>query len=164
MELPARLRESGGLRLSEAVDGVGTYLEDLVRTSTAPVVGDRIASAGEFIEYLALAEGEARPPETTETVDPSLAKPGDRLEGGFVVVRKLGRGGTADALVVRREGEEEELVLKVAVDETHGDRLRAEAEVLRRLHHQNIVRFIDFTYRLRPRRNSYGESRRSYVG
>jgi Protein kinase domain/Nuclease-related domain len=30
LELPARLRESGGLRLSDAVDGISTYLEDLV--------------------------------------------------------------------------------------------------------------------------------------
>ena len=46
-------------------------------------------------------------------------------------------------MLVRRNGEDDELVLKVAVDETHGDRLQAEAAVLRRLHHQNIVRIID---------------------
>ena len=80
---------------------------------------------------------------STTTVDPSIAKRDDQLEGGFVVVRKLGRGGTADALLVRRNGEDDELVLKVAVDETHGDRLQAEAAVLRRLHHQNIVRIIN---------------------
>ncbi len=143
LELPAKLREGGGLRLAEAVDGIGTFLEDLVRASTAPVVRDRIASAGEFLEYLALAETDARAQDSTTTVDPSIAKRDDQLEGGFVVVRKLGRGGTADALLVRRNGEDDELVLKVAVDETHGDRLQAEAAVLRRLHHQNIVRIID---------------------
>jgi hypothetical protein len=46
-------------------------------------------------------------------------------------------------LLVRRNGEDDELVLKVAVDKTHGDRLQAEAAVLRRLHHQNIVRNVD---------------------
>ena len=143
LELPAKLREGGGLRLAEAVDGIGTFLEDLVRASTAPVVRDRIASAGEFLEYLALAETDARAQDATTTVDPSIAKRDDQLEGGFLVVRKLGRGGTADALLVRRNGEDDELVLKVAVDETHGDRLQAEAAVLRRLHHQNIVRIID---------------------
>src|SRR5450631_3970996 len=66
----------------------------------------------------------------------------DSLDGGFVVVSKLGRGGTADALLVRRDGEKEELVLKVAVDEAHGDRIRAEAAVLALLRHQNIVRII----------------------
>jgi hypothetical protein len=131
------------LRLAEAVDGVGTFLEDLVRASTAPVVRDRIASAGEFLEYLALAETDARAQEPSTTVDPSIAKRDDNLDAGFVVIRKLGRGGTADALLVRRDGEDEELVLKVAVDEAHGDRLQAEAAVLRRLHHQNIVRVID---------------------
>ena len=143
LDLPAKLREGGGLRLTAAVDGVGTFLEDLVRASTTPVVRDRIASAGEFLEYLALAETDARAQESATTVDPSIAKRDDRLDGGFVVVRKLGRGGTADALVVRRDGEDDELVLKIAVDEAHGDRLRAEAAVLRRLHHQNIVRIIE---------------------
>lgn len=143
LDLPAKLREGGGLRLVEAVDGIGTFLEDLVRASTAPIVRDRIASAGEFLEYLALAETDARAQDSATTVDPSIAKRDDRLDGGFVVVRKLGRGGTADALVVRRDGEDDELVLKVAVDEAHGDRLQAEAAVLRRLHHQNIVRIID---------------------
>ncbi|RWO03900.1 MAG: BREX system serine/threonine kinase PglW [Mesorhizobium sp.] len=143
LDLPAKLREGGGLRLAEAVDGVGTFLEDLVRASTTPIVRDRIASAGEFLEYLALAETDARAQDSTTTVDPSIAKRDDQLDGGFVVLRKLGRGGTADALLVRRNGEEDELVLKVAVDETHGDRLQAEAAVLRRLHHQNIVRIID---------------------
>ena len=143
LNLPAKLREGGGLLLAEAVDGVGTFLQDLVRASTVPIVGDRIASAGEFLEYLALAETDARVQDSTTLVDPSIAKRDDQLDGGFVVVRKLGRGGTADALVVRRDGEDDELVLKVAVDEMHGDRLQAEAAVLRRLHHQNIVRIID---------------------
>jgi serine/threonine protein kinase len=143
LELPAKLREGGGLRLAEAVDGIGTFLEDLVRASTAPVVRDRIASAGEFLEYLALAETDARAQESTTTVDPSIAKRDDQLEGGFVVLSKLGRGGTADALLVRRDGEKDELVLKVAVDAAHGDRLQAEAAVLRSLRHPNIVRIID---------------------
>jgi serine/threonine protein kinase len=143
LELPAKLREGGGLRLAEAVDGIGTFLEDLVRASTAPVVRDRIASAGEFLEYLALAETDARAQDSTTTVDPSIAKRDDQLEGGFVVLSKLGRGGTADALLVRRDGEKDELVLKVAVDAAHGDRLQAEAAVLRSLRHPNIVRIID---------------------
>ena len=143
LDLPAKLREGGGLRLAQAVDGIGTFIEDLVRASTAPVVRDRIASAGEFLEYLALAETDARAQDSATTVDPSIAKRDDELEGGFVVVRKLGRGGTADALLVHRNGEDDELVLKVAVDEVHGDQLQAEAAVLRRLHHQNIVRIID---------------------
>ena len=65
------------------------------------------------------------------------------LDCDFTVINRLGRGGSADALLVRRNDSEEALVLKVAIDAAHADRVRAEAEVLRRLHHhQNTVRFI----------------------
>ncbi len=51
----------------------------------------------------------------------------------------MGRGSSADALLVCRDGSEEEAILKVASDIAHNDRLIAEGEVLARLHHQNIV-------------------------
>lgn len=51
----------------------------------------------------------------------------------------MGRGSSSDALLVRRDGSDEEHVLKVACDVAHNDRLAAEGEVLARLHHQNIV-------------------------
>ena len=38
LDLPEKLRTGDGLRLSEAIDGVGAGLEDLVRMSTAPNV------------------------------------------------------------------------------------------------------------------------------
>jgi serine/threonine protein kinase len=152
LDLPNRLRAGNGLRLSDALDGVGEWLEELVRASTAPAVRDRIRSVPEFLDYVALAEAERRPPEPmAQTADPSTAGPDDRLEGGLVVVKRLGRGSTADALLVRREDEAGGLVLKVAVDAAHADRVRTEAELLRRLHHQNIVRFeADVTVSGRP--------------
>ena len=144
LDLPTRLREGNGLRLSGAVNGVGTWLEEMVRAATAPVVRDRSRDAREFLDYLAEAEKEALPPQPAPPplADPATAGPGDRLDGGLTVVKRLGRGGSADALLVRPADSEEELVLKVAVDAAHADRVRAEAEVLRRLHHQNIVRFM----------------------
>jgi serine/threonine protein kinase len=143
-DLPARLREGNGLRLSAAVNGVGKWLEELVRAATAPIVRDRPRDAREFLDYLAEAEKEALPPEPAPPphVDPAKAGPGDRLDGGFTVIKKLGTGGSATALLVKPDDQEEELVLKVAIDAGHADRLRSEAEVLRRLHHQNIVRFV----------------------
>ena len=81
-------------------------------------------------------------PAPATSVDPATAGPGDRLDNGLIVKRRLGRGGSADVLLVEREGSGEELVLKVALDDAHADRIRAEADVLRRLHHQNIVRFV----------------------
>ncbi|MGB8843778.1 MAG: BREX system serine/threonine kinase PglW [Aliidongia sp.] len=147
LDLPARLRQDSGLRLSGAVNGIGSYLEELVRAATAPVVRERLCDAREFLEYLGEAEAEALPraPEQPPSADPATAVPGDRLEGGFSVVKRLGRGGTADALLVQRDGSEDQLVLKIAVDMARADRVRAEAEVLRRRHlgHPNIVRFID---------------------
>jgi len=50
LELQARLREGNGLRLSGAVNGVGTWLEEMVRVATAPVVRDRPRDAREFLE------------------------------------------------------------------------------------------------------------------
>jgi serine/threonine protein kinase len=147
LDLPNRLRGGNGLRLSGAVNGVGTWLEEMVRAATAPVVRDRPRDAREFLDYLAEAEKEALPPEPAPPprADPASAAPGEALDGGFIVVNRLGRGGSADALLVKREGSEEEYVLKVAIDAVHADRIRAEAEVLRRLLHQNIVRFIEET-------------------
>ena len=78
-------------------------------------------------------------------LDPATAGPGDRLDGGLIVKRRLGRGGSADTLLVEREASDEELVLKVALDDAQADRIRAEADVLRRLHHHNIVRFFEET-------------------
>ncbi len=144
LDLPATLRENNGLRLSGAVDGVGKWLEELVRAATAPVVRDRPRDAREFLDYLYEAEKEALPPEPAPApnADPAVAGPGDMLDGGFKVIKRLGRGGSADALLVQPEGSDEQFVLKVAIDEAHADRIRAEAEVLRKLHpHQNIVRF-----------------------
>lgn len=144
-DLPERLRADGGLRLSGAADGVGEWLEELVRSATAPVVQSRTRSVAEFLEGLSEAEKELRPPEARPVLaDPGTAGPGDLLDGGFRVLQRLGRGSTADALLVAREGggEDEPVVLKVAVDAAHVGRVRAEAEALRRLGHPNVVRFL----------------------
>src|SRR6516162_2182050 len=125
LDLPARLRAGDGLRLSDAIDGVGEFLQELVRASTAPIVGKRIRSVAEFLDYLKEAEAERRPAEPkVETADPSTANAGDVLEGGLTVIKRLGRGSTADALLVSREGTEDELVVKIAVDAAHADRVR----------------------------------------
>jgi serine/threonine protein kinase len=144
LDLPARVREGNGLRLSGSINGVGAWLEETVRVATAPAVRDRPRDAREFLDYLAEAEKEALPPEPAPppVADPATAGPHDRLDGDLIVVKRLGRGGSADALLVRRGDSDQELVLKVAIDAAHGDRIKAEAEVLRRLHHQNIVRFV----------------------
>lgn len=144
LELPVRLRESNGLLLSSAMNGVGRWLDEMVRAATAPIVKDRPRDAREFLEYLAEAEREAAPqaPATAFVTDPAVASPGDRMDGDLVVKQRLGQGASAYAFLVERESTDEEFVLKVALDDVHADRIRAEADVLRPLHHPNIVRFV----------------------
>ena len=66
-------------------DGPSRYL------ARSPATGRE--TRGEFLDYLAEAEKEALPEESisTTTVDPATANPGDRLDGGLVVKRRLGR-------------------------------------------------------------------------
>ena len=147
LDMPALLREGNGLRLSAVVNGVGKDLEDFVRIATAPMVRDRPRDGREFLDYLALAEDEARPrePAPAALADPTTAAKGDLLENNLVFVRRLGTGGTAIAALVHRSGDDDasDLVLKIATDPAHADRIRAEADALRRLRHPNIVRLVD---------------------
>jgi len=141
VELVEKLRRGQGLLISDAMDGASPALGELIRSATHPDVSRRIESMQVFLDRLAEVERESAVGGEGEAVDPSAAKPGEKLDGGFVVVRKLGRGSSADALLVKRDGGDEELVIKVAVDSDHNDRIAAEGEVLKRLTHQNIVRY-----------------------
>ena len=66
--------------------------------------------------------------EQVVVVDPLEAETGAELEGGFTVLRRLGRGSTAVALLVRKDSEE--AVLKVSLDPRRDPRLVAEAAAL----------------------------------
>lgn len=133
------LRSSQGLRLSDAMDGCPASLQDLVQCATHPSVIHRWGSVQEFLEGLDIVEDELTAPDPETTVDPSQANVNDRVEGGYTVVRRLGRGSSSDALLVQPDGGDDELVLKVAVDASHNDNLLAEAEALAKLRHPNIV-------------------------
>lgn len=137
MDLLGRL-QGRGLILSAVMDAVPQSLEALVRDATYPVVSGRLPDMDEVLKLLDLAERELAP-EETDLADPSVAREGDRLEGGFTVIRRLGKGSSADALLVRADDRPDPIVLKVALDAGHNDRLVAEAETLLGLRHQNIV-------------------------
>lgn len=139
LEMDDRLRDGQGLRLSDAMDGCPPALQTLVQFATSPEVITRYGSIQEFLDELDKVEDELTTPDPEATVDPSLANGGDRIEGGYTVVRRLGRGASSDALLVRQDGSEDELVLKVAVDSAHNEHLQAEAEALGRLRHPHIV-------------------------
>jgi serine/threonine protein kinase len=139
LELDEKLRIGQGLRLSDTMDGCGVRQQELIQFATYPDLLARYDSIQGFLDDLDRVEDELTTPDPEATVDPSIASAGDRLEGGFTVVKRVGRGSSSDALLVRRDGSEEEHILKVACDIAHNDRLAAEGEVLARLHHQNIV-------------------------
>ena len=139
LDLIEKLRIGQGLRLSDVLDGCGVRLHELVQFATSPDVFTRYGSIQEFLDELDKVEDELTTPDPEVTVDPGIAGADDRLEGGFTVVKRLGRGSSSDALLVREDGSDEELVLKVALDLAHNDRLVTEGEVLARLRHPNIV-------------------------
>lgn len=138
-ELQQKLKAGNGLRISDVLDGTGKALQDLIQFSTCPDVSARLGSMADFLEYLELVEDELTAPAELATVDPASAKSGDLIDGGFTVVRRLGRGSSSDVLLVARTGGDEEMVLKVALDASHNTRLTGEGEALRKLRHANIV-------------------------
>lgn len=139
LDLAEKLRVGQGLRLSDVMDGCGARQQELIQFATCPDVLARYETVQQFLDDLDRVEDELTTPDPEATVDPSVAGKDDRLDGGFTVIKRMGRGSSSDALLVRKDGADEELVLKVACDVAHNDRLAAEGEVLARLHHQNIV-------------------------
>lgn len=139
LDLQEKLRVGQGLNLSDVMDGCGAHQQELVHVATCPEVLARYDTIRGFLDELDAVEDELTTPDPEATVDPSVARERDRLEGGFTVVKRMGRGSSSDALLVREDGSDEELVLKVALDVAHNDRLIAEGEVLGKLHHHNIV-------------------------
>ncbi|MDR6495646.1 serine/threonine protein kinase [Paraburkholderia terricola] len=139
LELAEKLRVGQGLRLSDVMDGCGKQLQDLIQYSTSPDVMGRYGSIDEFLQDLDKVVDELTTPEPEATVDPAEARPEERIEGGFTVIRRMGRGSSADVLLVRPDDGTEEMVLKVALDASHNDRITAEGEALKKLRHPNIV-------------------------
>ena len=141
LEMTDRLRREQGLQLSSVLDGAGEHLQLLVQHATYPEVTARLESAREFLDELERFEEEITRPEERPRPSPLDARPGDEIEHGLTVRRRLGKGATALALLVDRDGREQ--VLKVALSPDSNARLEAEAEVLRPLRHQFIVELYD---------------------
>ncbi len=139
LELTEKLRIGQGLRLSDVMDGCGMRLQALIQFSTSPDVMARYDVVQGFLDDLLKVEDELTTPDPEATVDPSIASQGDRLEGGFTVVKRMGRGSSSDVLLVCEDNSQEELILKVACDLAHNERLVAEGDVLANLRHPNIV-------------------------
>ena len=104
-ELHQKCRTGHGLRISEVMDGAGQELQDLIQFSTCPAVEDRLTTVREFLELLENVENELTTPAPEAVVIPVEARANDRLEGGFVVQKRLGKGSTSVALLVERNGQ-----------------------------------------------------------
>lgn len=142
-ELVAAVRD-GGLHLDAAVDGMQLELVKLVYDATRGDPGQRLAGVSAIRAGLEKVWEELTAPEPEPVADPLSAHRGDLLDGGLEVKDRLGSGATAVALLVTRAGgASRELVLKVARDEQHEERLTAEARTLARLKHPQVAALVD---------------------
>ena len=144
LELSNKLRETKGLQISSVLNGASESLQEMIQWSTLPVVADReglVSSVDDFLDLLEKVEIEAKTTDAESYVeDPDEAKTGDLLPGGFRVLHRLGKGASSVGLLVEHQGEE--FILKAAIDPDRNDRIGAEAEVLEKLRHSNIVEII----------------------
>lgn len=136
-ELHQKCRTGHGLRISDVVDGAGQELQDLIQFSTCPAVEDRLATVRAFLDLLENVENELTMLAPEAVVHPVEARANDRLEGGFVVHKRLGKGSTSVALLV--EHNDRVGVLKIAHEPSMNDRIDEEGQLLGQLRHPNIV-------------------------
>lgn len=142
IDLAQRLYQHEGLRASALADGVPPALERLIFGATRALRRTRIPSVEAFLDALEAARRETLEPPEPGFVDPMEARPGDLIDDRFEVVRRLGSGSSALALLVR-EGDGREAVLKIALSARDALRLDAEARTLRKLDDRLIVDLYD---------------------
>ena len=112
-------------------------LDEAISFATQPNLHARADDISEWFNSFVL-EALTRPTvDISVGADPREAQKGDTLQGGLRVERRLGSGGTALVIHVRREGRD--YALKVPHDAGCGDRLLAEASTLRDIRHEHIV-------------------------
>jgi len=125
---------------STVSDAISPAIDRLVRNATATQPADRAESVREFLRDLDEVEEELTAPDQPDEPDPLEAGKG-ALVAGWKVERVLGKGSTARALLVERDGTRR--VLKIALNGSAAQRLGREAAQLRALTDSHIVRLID---------------------
>ena len=139
-ELQEKLRANSGLNIKEALDGAVEDLSDLVQFSANADVSLRY-DIDQFLAQLDKIEDQLTKPED-DSINPLQATVGSQLENGFKVIRPLGKGATALAFLVERQGQT--CVLKVARTPDLNARLKREFELLKRLDWPQIVSAREF--------------------
>ena len=146
--LRTKIRDAGGLDLTaSSVPFANSELRKVILAATHPDVGQRMQSAADFARAIARILSGEEPPEPVDH-DPLTAPIGAVLRGRFEVDSDLGSGSTAKGIRVRDRTTGEFAVLKVALNHSADDRLRAEAEALRALaaalpKHKHLVQLIE---------------------
>jgi serine/threonine protein kinase len=115
-------------------------MDDLIRSATAVQPVDRYESIRDFLTCLEVVEDEVTAPDDKDLPDLLEATRG-AVVGDWQIVRILGKGSTAKALLATKNGYEQ--VLKVALNDGGRRRLFHEADQLRDIKYAHIVRYID---------------------
>ena len=146
-ELQQKLRSSlsGGLNISEAMDGAVDSLVEIVRTTANGTPSDR-ASVEDFLAALDMIEDELTSPEESALVNPLESKKGDELIGGYRVEARLGSGSVSVVFLVDLQGKKQ--VLKVARSPDYNPRIKAEYETLRVIQEKVRSRIVVAPYEL----------------
>jgi serine/threonine protein kinase len=149
-ELLSRLGSEGGLDVTAAMDGTPQAMRDLVYEATFADTDLRTESAAKFLAGLDKVIEELTAPEPEREVDPVEAQPEDVLgtpevPQRFRVLARLGRGSTAQALLVEDLAgpDGNHAVLKIALDEEKARRLHDEAEVLAEVRDPRVAAALD---------------------
>lgn len=130
-ELREKLSAAHGLDLAGAagIPYPDERLRRLILKATTPKVSERLGSAQEFADEVRSIR--LPPTPADDDVDPLDAPLGTVIQGRFQLCKVLGTGSTATGLLVRdNEADDEERVLKVALNAEAEVRLAHEAEVL----------------------------------
>ena len=127
-------RNISGLNITESMDAAPNTLVDLIRSTTHGSASDR-GSVDDFLEMLNWLEEELTQPELDLVDNPLHAKKGDTLRHGLTVIRRLGSGSVSIVFLVTETPTKEApnpkpIVLKVARDPKHNDRIRSEFQIL----------------------------------
>ena len=139
-ELNQILTEHRGLPLGAALDGAIPRLQELIREATSPDLLLRTETASDFLAGLDGVEEELTgPPRKNRSLILMLRKPkpGELLPHNLKVLRRLGSGTYAVALLVQRG--DEILVLKYAREAKDSERLEKEFRILSELRNERIV-------------------------
>lgn len=129
--LHALLAQAGHLTLAAAGDAADSDLDEVIQGLTKAKASARFVSVDEFLEFLDEALQREQKVREPEEPDPFHADVGDMIGDTWLVERRFAQGSTGVVFQVYSEDDTKE-VLKVARDQEAAQRLRGEADVLRR--------------------------------